>query len=147
MKASRDTWMPWYIGDALAGMLSMNADEDGAYRRLIDACWMAGGVLTEVNETFAIITKLGMERWLAARPIVAAKFRITGKEWRHERVTKELEKTKSLQRRARTGGIGRAAKAARDSNGHFAKRPAKRPANGQLNGQLNGQPNTSEASS
>lgn len=116
MSASSDTWMPWYIGDFLAATLHMNADEDGAYRRLIDALWMAGGVLQEVNDTFAIITKLGQDRWLNSRPIVAAKFQITGKEWRHRRVTEEIEKARNFRKRASAGGRGKAAKTL--LNGH-----------------------------
>lgn len=112
----------------------MTADEDGAYRRLIDACWMAGGVIQEVNDTFAIITKLGQERWLIARPAVAAKFIISGKEWRHKRITKELEKTRNFKIRAAAGGNAKAAKAL--LNGHL--NGAKPLLNGHLNGHSTG---------
>ncbi|MDE2232531.1 MAG: DUF1376 domain-containing protein [Patescibacteria group bacterium] len=107
--------MPWYIGDYLKDTMHLNAEQDGAYRRLIDACWIAAGPIEANDEQFAIITKLGMRRWLAVKPVIEKFFKISSDGWRHKRVDEELAKAEFLYRRAQAGGR---AKAKISSNGH-----------------------------
>lgn len=85
-----DTWMPWYIGDYLRKTMHLDAEQDGAYRRLIDATWVAGGLLKASDKDLAAIAKLSLKRWNAIKPSIAAFFEITSEGWRHARVSQEL---------------------------------------------------------
>lgn len=108
--ARPDTWMPWYIGDYLRDTMHLDAEQDGAYRRLIDACWLRGGILPDEDTQFATITKLGLKRWKAVRPVIEPFFTVTAKGWSHGRVTRELEKASRIS-------------AARAANGKMGGRP------------------------
>jgi uncharacterized protein YdaU (DUF1376 family) len=106
--ARPDTWMPWYIGDYLRKTMSLDAEKDGAYRRLIDATWVAGGLLKASDEEFAAITKLPLKRWKAIKPRITEFFQVSADGWRHERVSEELAKAQAFFN-ARSAGGKRAA--------------------------------------
>lgn len=110
--ARPDTWMPWYIGDYLKDTMHLNAEQDGAYRRLIDACWMANGLLPDDDFRFAAVTKLSMRRWLKVRPIIMEFFTVTAAGLRLKKTDEELEKASNLIARASAGGVAKAQKEA-----------------------------------
>lgn len=103
-------WMPWYIGDYLRATTHLDHVQDGAYRRLIDACWLRDGVLPDDDARLARITKLPPKLWKAVRPVVAEFFEITIAGWRHKRVERELAKANAITEARRTGGRKGAAK-------------------------------------
>jgi uncharacterized protein YdaU (DUF1376 family) len=96
--------MPWYIGDYLRKTMHLDADEDGAYRRLIDATWVAGGLLVASDKEMAQITKLPLKKWLAVKATVAKFFTITEEGWRHGRVSEELAKAEAIVSARSAGG-------------------------------------------
>lgn len=106
--ASPSTWMPWFPGDFLKHTIQLDADEDGAYRRLIDACWIANGLLSDDDGRLSRITKLPLKKWLKVRPILAPFFQQTEHGWRHKRVDDELERARANIKRAAAGGRAKA---------------------------------------
>jgi len=103
--------MPWYPGDFLRDTMHLNAEEDGAYRRLIDACWLRGGILVANDERFASITKLSLKRWLAIKATIAEFFIIADDGWHHKRVSQELAKAVDMTtERSEAGKRGAAAR-------------------------------------
>jgi uncharacterized protein YdaU (DUF1376 family) len=108
--ARPDTWMPWYIGDYLRKTMHLDAEQDGAYRRLIDACWLRGGVLPNDDGQFAAIAKLTLKRWKAIKPVISLFFEITDHEWRHGRVTEEMARAVSITNERSEAGSKGAAK-------------------------------------
>jgi len=96
--------MPWYPGDFARDTMHLSAEEDGAYRRLIDACWLRGGLLPASDERFAIITKLTPKRWRAIKATISEFFLVADDGWRHKRVTKELAKAAQITEQRRNAG-------------------------------------------
>jgi uncharacterized protein YdaU (DUF1376 family) len=101
--------MPWYSGDHLRDTQHLDAEQDGAYRRLIDACWLANGLLIDDNTRFAAITKLPVQRWRKIRPVIAEFFQETPEGWRHKRIDQEIDKASKLsETRQRVGAFAAA---------------------------------------
>jgi uncharacterized protein YdaU (DUF1376 family) len=75
--------MPWLIGDHMRDTMHFDHVQDGAYRRLIDACWLRNGDLPDDDAQLARITKLPPKVWKAVRPVVAEFFEIAPAGWRH----------------------------------------------------------------
>lgn len=119
--ARPDTWMPWYIGDYLRDTMHLDAEQDGAYRRLIDACWIRSGVLPSDDAQLAMITKLGPKRWKAVKNVVASFFQVSEDGWRHKRVTEELRKADANLRARSAGGKKAAEKKWSEARAHGSR--------------------------
>lgn len=96
--------MPWYIGDYLRDTMHLDAEQDGAYRRLIDACWLRNGLLKDDDFQFAAITKLSPARWKKVRPVIEEFFVVEADGWRHKRVSHELQVALDNVESRRRGG-------------------------------------------
>jgi uncharacterized protein YdaU (DUF1376 family) len=84
--------------------------KDGAYRRQIDACWLANGVLIDDDFRFGQITKIGILRWRKIKPVIAEFFQMTEDGWRRKRVSQELENARKTTEARRDGGLKTAQK-------------------------------------
>jgi uncharacterized protein YdaU (DUF1376 family) len=126
--------MPWYIGDFLRDTMHLDAEQDGAYRRLIDACWLRNGLLPDNDAQFSAITKLSLRRWLAVKPVVAAFFQVDVSGWRHKRVDFELRRAEKITEGKRKGGLSRNG-ASRSDDGTFINDQSS-IAGSQLDGEL-----------
>jgi uncharacterized protein YdaU (DUF1376 family) len=91
--------MPWYPGDYQRDTQHLSTQEHGAYRLLIDACWCCGGALPTDDADLARITHLQPNEWQAMRPRIAKFFQSDNGEWKHKRVTAELDKAKTNAQR------------------------------------------------
>lgn len=121
--------MPWYIGDFLRDTMHLDHVADGAYRRLIDACWVQKGTLPDDNFLLARITKLSPHLWKKIRPIMEKFFTVDEAGWRHKRVTAELEialtHMDNLSRRGVTGAKVRWGEAVQQASSAHATSNAK----------------------
>lgn len=111
--ARPDTWMPWYAGDYLRKTMHFDADQDGAYRRLIDACWMAGGPIKNDDRFLENISRLSRHRWGRARSAVLEKFFVDAQGFlRNERVEQELDRARKFIDHQSNAGVASAEKRA-----------------------------------
>lgn len=148
--ARPDTWMPWYIGDYLRKTMHLDAEEDGAYRRLIDATWVRGGVLLATDKEMAAITKLPIKRWLAIKPTIAAFFEIAEDGWRSDRVSEELAKAEANYSARSAGGKRTAEKRwsnSQPNSSNDAEQVAELPLSDKQSGRPSPSPSPSSSSS
>lgn len=97
-----DLWMPWYVGDWRRDTAHLSATESGAYREIIDECWVRGGAVTDSDrELWRIARADSIDHWRKdLRPVIAEFFSIEDGVWRHKRVDEELAKA-AAQREAK----------------------------------------------
>ena len=101
-------WMPLYIADYLADTAHLNATESGAYLHLIMHYWLTGGLPRDETH-LARIAKLTPEEWEKHGSVVASFFR---KNWRHNRIEKELKIFRIKYQKRASAGKQRGKKAA-----------------------------------
>src|ERR1700744_1855537 len=73
MGAKADIWMPLYIGDYLADTSHLSTEEHGAYMLLLMHYWKTGP-LPDNDAALARITRLTMDAWSMAKPVVGSFF-------------------------------------------------------------------------
>lgn len=105
--------MPLYISDWDRDTRHLSCEEDGAYGRLIRHYWTNGP--PQDNDTIlARIVGMDRRRWVKTRTVLTQFFVLSNGVWKHNRVDAELErwaeKRNNYIERARSGGIGKAAK-------------------------------------
>lgn len=108
-------WFPWYPGDYLRDTQHLTAEEDGVYRRLIDACWLRGGILPPDDRKLCAIARISLRRWQSLKPTIVEFFQVLDEGWRQKRVSRELER--SAQSAKQKSDAGRASAAKRALNG------------------------------
>lgn len=106
MDDSVKMWMPMYWADFLSDTSHLNATETGAYLRLIAHYWMNDG-LPRDEDRLRYIARLDRSEWKKVRDTLASFFSCTPDGWIHGRIESELEKAKSMKRRASHGGFGK----------------------------------------
>jgi len=112
-----DLWMPWYIADYMRDTMHLTCEQDGAYRRLIDAYWINGTALPDDDEALAAITKLPMDRWQKYRPTLIKFFTTAEGVWYHKRIEKELKDARDNIEQKRLAGNASAKKRWGNNNG------------------------------
>ena len=85
---SNRAWMPFYIGDYMAGTGHLSTVQHGAYLLLIFQYWAKGG-LPDDDTQLANITRLPLKDWMHHRPTLQAFFH---DGWRHRRLEAELHR-------------------------------------------------------
>ena len=106
MKA--DIWMPLYIGDYLADTSRLTTEQHGAYLLLLMDYWKSGK-LPDNNQVLSQITKLSIDAWSNARPMLEHFFSIEDGFWIQKRVEEEMVLAKQNKQK----NIERATKAAK----------------------------------
>jgi uncharacterized protein YdaU (DUF1376 family) len=100
-KRKTDIWISWYVGDYLRDTMHLSCLEHGAYRQLLDRCYMEGGCLKDDNDQLARTCKLPLREWMAIRNTIKPFFRCAKGWWYHDRVIKELAAAKLRSENAR----------------------------------------------
>lgn len=96
-------WFPWYPGDYQRDTLHLNNAQDLAYRRLIDAYYMAGGLPSD-DEQLANIARMSFDDWMKSRAVIKAFFH---DGWRHTRMDAEMQRCDAIHaKRAAAGSKG-----------------------------------------
>jgi uncharacterized protein YdaU (DUF1376 family) len=99
--------MPLYVADYLADTAHLGALESGAYLHLIMHYWQTGS-LPDDERKLARIAKMTDAQWKKSRETLSDFFK---KNWRHERIERELSEAQSAyERRANAGKKGGIAK-------------------------------------
>jgi len=105
----------WYPKDYLTdeNVIPMTLEEEGAYRRLIDHCWLHGSIPDDMDRLGAMCKTSGehlAELWPAIEPC----FRKKGQRWYHPRL--DLERRKQDNHRKAKSEAGKAGAKARWEN-------------------------------
>jgi uncharacterized protein YdaU (DUF1376 family) len=98
-------YMPWYPADYLRDTRHLTTEQHGAYRLLLDECWMREGLLPDDDEVLARLVLQSPARWGKMKGVVMAFFVWTPEGWRHRRVSAEL--TKAAEAFAKRSAAGR----------------------------------------
>lgn len=118
---SERPFMQLYVSDFIGDTLSLSTEQIGAYMLLLMAMWNAGGKLPADAAKLARVARLSVKKWKAISDDLLAFFEVDGDFIRHNRLTKELQKSESKsQSRASAGAEGGRAKALKDKEARVA---------------------------
>lgn len=118
---SERPFMQLYVSDFIGDTLSLSTEQIGAYMLLLMAMWNAGGKLPADESKLARVARMSVKKWKAIADDLMPFFEIDGDVIRHNRLTKELQKSESKsQSRASAGAVGGAAKALKDKEARQA---------------------------
>ncbi|WP_443216743.1 YdaU family protein [Rhizobium sp. Root1203] len=113
--------MQLYVSDFIGDTLQLSTEQIGAYMLLLMAMWNAGGRLPSDEAKLARITRMSVKKWKAIADDLMSFFDIDSDSIRHNRLTKELEKSESKsQSRSSAGEAGGRAKALKDKEARLA---------------------------
>lgn len=118
---SERPFMQLYVSDFIGDTLHLSTEQIGAYMLLLMAMWNAGGKLPSDEAKLARVTRMSVKKWKSIADDLLPFFEVSGDEIRHNRLTKELQKSESKsQSRAAAGAAGGAAKALKDQEARVA---------------------------
>lgn len=123
---SERPFMQLYVSDFIGDTLSLSTEQIGAYMLLLMAMWNADGQLPANDVKLARVTRLSLKKWKAIADDLIPFFELDGGIIRHNRLTKELQKSEAKsQLRSAAGAEGGRAKALKDKQAHLANATAK----------------------
>ncbi|WP_017993917.1 YdaU family protein [Rhizobium leguminosarum] len=118
---SERPFMQLYVSDFIGDTLSLSTEQIGAYMLLLMAMWNAGGRLPADEAKLARVARMSVKRWKGISDDLMSFFEVDGEFVRHNRLTKELQKSESKsQSRAAAGAEGGRAKALKDNEARLA---------------------------
>ncbi|MEQ1407753.1 DUF1376 domain-containing protein [Neorhizobium sp. Rsf11] len=118
---SERPFMQLYVSDFIGDTLHLSTEQIGAYMLLLMAMWNAGGKLPGDEAKLARVARMSVKKWKAIAGDLMPFFEIDGDAIRHNRLTKELQKSESKsQSRAAAGAEGGRAKALKDKEARLA---------------------------
>lgn len=118
---SERPFMQLYVSDFIGDTLHLSTEQIGAYMLLLMAMWNAGGKLPAEESKLARIARLSVKKWKAVADDLMPFFEVDGDVIRHNRLTKELQKSEAKsQSRAAAGAEGGKAKALKDNAARMA---------------------------
>lgn len=118
---SERPFMQLYVSDFIGDTLHLSTEQIGAYMLLLMAMWNAGGKLPADETKLARVTRMSLKKWKAISDDLMPFFETDGDSIRHNRLTKELQKSESKsQSRSAAGAEGGRAKALKDKEARAA---------------------------
>jgi uncharacterized protein YdaU (DUF1376 family) len=118
---SERPFMQLYVSDFIGDTLHLSTEQVGAYLLLLMAMWNAGGSLPDDEAKLARIVRMSVKKWRAVAADLLPFFEQVGGAVRHNRLTKELQKSEGKsQSRASAGAEGGRAKALKDKQAALA---------------------------
>lgn len=97
---SAPPYMTWYPADYLRDTRHLTTEQHGAYRLLIDECWMREGLIPDDDRLLARLAGFSPAKWDRHKSCVMAFFTWTPEGWRHKRVSRGLDEALSGIKRA-----------------------------------------------
>lgn len=120
----------WYPRDYLVDerVVPMSLEEEGAYRRLMDYCWLEGSLPNDMEALASMCKRISTRRmeklWEKIRPCFKAK----GDRWRHPRLDVERRKqTANKKAKSDAGRKGAKAKHSKGNSGTATPLPVAEP--------------------
>jgi uncharacterized protein YdaU (DUF1376 family) len=92
----------WYPRDYMADPVvqAMNLEQEGAYRRLMDICWLEQGLPTDVEDLWPLSKASSRDRFLEhIWPVVGRKFQLRRGKYQHKRLDRERAKQAKNRRK------------------------------------------------
>ena len=120
----------WYPKDYLAdaNTVLMTLEQEGAYRRLMDYCWLEGSIPDDMEELGRLCKGLSADKMGRIWKIVSPCFRKRGKKWVHPRLDVERKKQKAnREAKSRAGKLGAKAKHSKRNTGTASIVPQANP--------------------
>ncbi|WP_234907322.1 YdaU family protein [Rhizobium rhizogenes] len=118
---SERPFMQLYVSDFIGDTLQLSTEQIGAYMLLLMAMWNAGGKLPSDEAKLARVARMSVKKWKAIADDLMPFFEVDSDIIRHNRLTKELQKSESKsQSRASAGAEGGRAKALKDKEARVA---------------------------
>jgi len=118
---SERPFMQLYVSDFVGDTLHLSTEQVGAYLLLLMAMWNAGGSLPNDEAKLARVTRMSVKKWRGVAADLMGFFSVDGDAVRHNRLTKELQKSESKRDlRASAGARGGRAKALKDKEAMMA---------------------------
>lgn len=118
---SERPFMQLYVSDFVGDTLYLSTEQVGAYLLLLMAMWNAGGSLPDDEGKLARVARMSVKKWRAVAPDLMAFFDVSGGAVRHNRLTKELQKSEGKSKsRASAGERGGRAKALKNKERDLA---------------------------
>jgi len=98
-----DLWMPIFIGDYLSATTRLTTEMHGAYLLLLMDYWK-NGPLPDDDYVLAQIVRMPIEKWMMIAKTIRAFFAQKAGNLIHNRVEKEIAKTKESKKKAKERG-------------------------------------------
>jgi len=92
------------IPDYLSATEHLNAEQHGAYLKLIFSYWQTGKQLIDDDQRLANIARMSLEQWRINRKTLEEFFIISDGYWFHERIEKDLDEVVEKCRKAAIAG-------------------------------------------
>lgn len=123
-------WVPLYLDAYIGNTMHLTCEEHGAYLQLMLAYYRTENSLPASDRSLSAIVKLPMDRWLEAKPTLAAFFREDGNRWHHDRIDSEIfeRSAKHAQSIAQAQAASAARWGKKSSRNAAASTPAMLPA-------------------
>lgn len=102
----------WYPKDYLTdeNVMVMTLEEEGAYRRLMDHCWLQGSIPNDMRSLAALCKNITTSRMKKLWLNLQSCFQLDGDRWIHPRIEKERAKQKARKQAKSAAGSKGAAK-------------------------------------
>jgi uncharacterized protein YdaU (DUF1376 family) len=98
-------WYKFYINDYLRDTGHLNHAQHGAYRLLIDQCFLARGNLpAEKRAVYRLVSAIDMDEQKNVDGLLAEFFHLTGKGYTHKRVTSDIAYMEKMRRASQENG-------------------------------------------
>jgi uncharacterized protein YdaU (DUF1376 family) len=120
----------WYPKDYLAdaNTVLMTLEQEGAYRRLLDYCWLEGSIPDDIEELARLCKGVSADKMSRIWKVVSPCFRKRGKKWVHPRLDAERKKQKAnREAKSRAGKLGAKARHSKTYNGTANSLPQANP--------------------
>lgn len=101
-------FMPLYVADYMSDAAHLSTIEHGAYLLLIMTYWQRGEPLPDDDKKLSRICRLTPRQFSNYKTTLSEFFDVTGKQWRHLRIDRELQKVHANSLKKRRGGLARA---------------------------------------
>lgn len=101
-------WYPFFVADYARDTAQLSMLEDGAYRRLLDHCYLTGQALpTAAVQLHRICRAVLPEEQAAVDAVVGQFFTLGEQGWVHQRVEAELRKNSEISKKRSTAALKR----------------------------------------
>src|SRR4051812_34202 len=96
-------YMPWIGADFDRKTVNLNRYQKECYRRLLEACFHAGGVLIDKDRVLARICDTEVRTWRKHRELLLEFFYRTDEGWRQVRIDEDIKRIEKAKTKRQLG--------------------------------------------